>query len=126
MDDGRENIDIVPSIVSEEFWVAFAIICASTPILMRITKKFSTTGMVLGTTVGATKGTTTNGSFPMRSQASQGRSSPEKMVLRPDQVGYTISVNPMQDEVTSFHSNAGSQEGILREDRFEISSQRMH
>lgn len=127
MRNGSDNIDIVSTMVTEEFWAALALICASTPILMRVAKKFSTTGMVLGTTVASTYGGT-GGSYKMKSTQASRVPTPKQMILRPDQVGYTVhttSIPQIKDEAHSVNSTAGSQdgilrEGILREDRFEV------
>lgn len=48
---GRNNIDIVPTMVTEELWVALSLVSASKPVLMRVAKKFITSGVTFTTTI---------------------------------------------------------------------------
>lgn len=121
MRSGRTNVDIVPTMICEELWIALSLVSASIPVLLRIAKKFTTTGMVVGTTTVSRSTKTPVESVKMKS-VTTGETNPpsDKLVLRPDNGGTcTAAVFARTDEATSVNS-AESQVGILREDRFEV------
>lgn len=45
---GRPNIDMVPIMATEELWAALALVSASIPVIMRISKQFTTLGVAVG------------------------------------------------------------------------------
>lgn len=110
---GRNNIDIVPTMITEELWVALALVSASTPVLMRVAKKFTTSGMTLSTTM---------------AYGSKGSSSHQRRTgFRPDDVTNTSLVNThmlkSMNEGASIGSTAESHVGILRQVDFQVSSE---
>src|SRR5271155_331369 len=52
---GRDNIDIVSTVAMEELWVTLALVSASTPALMRLAKRFTTSGVTVGTTYASSR-----------------------------------------------------------------------
>jgi hypothetical protein len=113
MRSGRNNIDIVPTMITEELWVALALVSASTPVLMRVAKKFTGPGVTLNTT---------------RGYGSKSNSSKQKSTgFRPDDVTNTSHVDThmlkRMHEGASIGSNADSHIGILRQVDFQVSSE---
>jgi hypothetical protein len=113
MRSGRNNIDIVPTMITEELWIALALVSASTPVLMRVAKKFTTSGMMVSTT---------------RGYGSKSGSSHQKRTgFRPDDVTNTSHVDAhmlkSMHEGASIGSNADSHIGILRQVDFQVSSE---
>lgn len=110
---GRTNIDIVPTIITEELWVGIALVSASTPVLMRVAKRFTTSGVVL---------TTTNGYGSRETASNQKRTG-----FRPDDVTNTSHVDAQMlkgmNEGASVGSTAESHVGILRQVDFQVSSE---
>ena len=150
MESDRPNIGIVPTIIAEVLWAAIALASASVPVLMKVAKRFTTPGMLVGEEINmsarpsrsrtkstpnhsANSGTThshgTNTTTARR--WSNGRElSPATQLasLRPDveeDQAYTTSVLPGRRKSKSFNSSAESQVGILREVQFEVSSHRV-
>lgn len=113
MRKGRTNIDIVSTIVTEELWVALTLVCASTPVLMRVAKKFTTSGITLTTT--REYGSKQSGSNLKRTR------------FRPDDVTNTSQVDAhmlkSMNEGASIGSNAESQVGIIRHVDFQVLSE---
>lgn len=116
---GRVNIDIVPTMVTEELWVALALVSASTPVLMRVAKKFTTFGMTL----------TTSMAYGSRGEGNSKDSSTgrRRTGFRPDDVTNTSHVDAhmlkTMNEGASIGSTAESQIGILRQVDFQVSSE---
>ena len=113
---GRNNIDIVPTVITEELWVALALAAASTPVLMRVAKKFTTSGITLSTSM---------------AYGSKGSSSNQRRAgFRPDDVTNSSHVDThmmkTMNEGASIESRAESQVGILRQVDFQISSESKH
>jgi len=113
MRTGRNNIDIVPTIITEEFWIALALVSASTPVLMRVAKKFTAPGVTLNTA---------------RGYGSKSGSNKQKTTgFRPDDVTNTSHVDThmlkRMHEGASIGSNADSHTGILRQVDFQVSSE---
>lgn len=110
---GRPNIDIVPSIVMEELWLALALISSSTPVLMRVAKKFTTSGITISTTM----------QYGSRNTSSNHRGTG----FRPDDGMNTshIDAHVMKgmNEGASIGSTAESHIGILRQVEFQVSSE---
>jgi hypothetical protein len=110
---GRNNIDIVPTIITEELWVGLALVSASTPVLMRVAKKFTTSGMTLTTS--------------MAYGSKDSRSDRRRAGFRPDDVTNSSHVDTHMmkgmNEGASIGSNAESHIGILRQVDFEVSSE---
>jgi hypothetical protein len=113
---GRTNIDIVPTMITEELWAAFALVSASTPVLMRVAKKFTTSGMVLSTTMGY-------GGYGSKDSTSNHK----RAGFRPDDVTTTSHVDAhamkTMNEGASIGSTAESHVGILRQVDFHVSSE---
>jgi hypothetical protein len=111
---GRPNIDIVPTIVMEELWLALALVSASTPVLMRVAKKFTTSGITISTTM----------QYGSRNASNNHRGGTG---FRPDDVANTnhIDAHMMKgmNEGASIGSNAESHVGILRQVEFQVSSE---
>ncbi|KAF7511449.1 hypothetical protein GJ744_004638 [Endocarpon pusillum] len=110
---GRNNIDIVPTMITEELWVALALVLTSTPVLMRVAKKFTTSGITLSTS---------------KAYGSRESSSNQKKTgFRPDDVTNSSQVDTHRmrnlNEGASIESRAESQVGILRQVDFQISSE---
>ncbi len=111
--NGRTNIDIVPTMVSEELWAALALVSASTPVLMRVAKQFTTAGMEVATGLGyGSKDSTSN---------------QRRTGFRPDDVTNTSHVDTHMMKSTnggaSIGSTAESHVGILRQVDFQVSSE---
>lgn len=110
---GRNNIDIVPAMITEELWVALALVSASTPVLMRVAKKFTTSGVILSTSKG----------YGSRESSSNQR----RTGFRPDDVTNSSHCDTHMmrnlNEGASIESRAESQVGILRQVDFQISSE---
>ena len=133
MRHGRTNIDLVPTIVIEEFWVCLALVSASVPALMRIAKKFTTMGVHLGNSTVEQSSGRSRRTREYNSQVASMKMRPVpngsqngNMVLRPDHGVNTISIDAanMKGEGASIGSNAESHVGILRQVDFEVSSDR--
>jgi hypothetical protein len=111
--NGRSNIDIVPTMINEMLWVALALVSASTPVLMRVAKKFTTSGITLTTS--------------MAYASKESRGDPKRPGFRPDDVTNTsqIDTHMMKNmhEGASIGSNADSHIGILRQVDFQVSSE---
>jgi hypothetical protein len=131
---GRDNIGIVTTIAMEELWITLALISASTPTLMRVAKRFTTTGVVLGTTYGSSKsGSKTKELTHQLANFSKNRpvarasqiASPGDEILRPAQGLNTISIDAAKEtgEGASVGSTAESHVGILRQIDFDVSSE---
>ena len=110
---GRTNIDIVPTVVTEELWVALALVSASIPVLMRVAKKFTTCGIILSTTM----------QYGSRQTSSNHRGT----IFRPDDVTSTSHVDAHMmkgmNEGASIGSTTESHIGILRQVEFQVSSE---
>lgn len=141
---GRDIIDIVPTIVTEEIWVCTALILSSVPVLMRVTKKFTTLGVQIGEStiqqvstskskgnsgLFGSKGSGHHGlsSFKMKDIAAMSRSNPSGLnILRPEKddglniVQIDARVN---GEGASIGSVPESQIGILRQIDFDVHSE---
>ncbi|EON68126.1 hypothetical protein W97_07274 [Coniosporium apollinis CBS 100218] len=124
---GRPNIDIVPTLVGEELWVAFALVSASVPVLMRVANKFTTTGVALGATIMSRSRETPVESFKMKSTSSGKLNSLSgKIGLKSkDEPVCTTCVAARRGEAASIGSTAGSQVGILKEVQFDVLEQRV-
>jgi hypothetical protein len=129
MRHGRSNIDLVPTIVIEEFWLCLALFTASFPALMRIAKKFTTSGIHLGnTTLQQSRSRTEDISqlANMKMRVVPNGSQNGNMILPPVQGTNTVSVNASnaRADVESVGSKAESHVGILKRVDFEVSSNR--
>ena len=127
MNHGRTNIDIVTTIVIEEFWLCVALISASVPALMRIAKKFTTSGIHLGNTAlyqsGSRSGNISQlASMKMKSMANGSQDG--NSMLRSGQGVNTVCINAANAKAdgASIGSKAESHVGILRRVDFEVSS----
>lgn len=139
---GRTNIGIVPSIAMEQLWLTLALISASTPALMRIAKRFITSGVTLGTTYGSSRSRSASRSKEISHALasltkSRDRTEPQTSnvdgningnrggELRPDQGINTISIDAAKKrgEGASIGSTAESHVGILRKVDFDVSSE---
>jgi hypothetical protein len=113
--NGRTNIDVIPSIVTEELWVTLALVSASTPVLMRVAKKFTTSGIALGTTVASS------------SKSKEVSAHQRRTGFRPDNVTNSSHVDTQMmkgmGEGASIGSTAESHVGILRQVDFQVSSE---
>src|ERR1700735_4892080 len=81
------------TVAMEELWVTLALVSASTPALMRLAKRFTTSGVTLGTTQASSKsGSRTKefthklASFNNKNKVTTttSKTAPGDMVLRPD------------------------------------------
>ena len=142
MQSSRPNIGIVPTIVAEVLWAAVSLTSASAPVLMKVAKRFTTPGMLVGedislyarTSRSRTKKTpddsvTAHSRDAAIRRLSNGRelSPVTTMALQPDvpeDEAYATSILPGRRKSKSFNSLAESQVGILREVQFEVSSHR--
>jgi hypothetical protein len=139
---GRTNIGIVPSIAMEQLWLTLALVSASTPALMRIAKRFTTSGVTLGTTYGSSRSRSESRSKEISHALtnftkSRDRTQPRTSnidgngngnnggELRPDQGINTISIDAAKNrgEGASIGSTAESHVGILRKVDFDVSSE---
>lgn len=127
---GRDNIDIVPTVAMEELWVTLALVSASTPALMRLAKRFTTSGVTLGTTQASRSGSKTKefthklASFNKnKTSSTTSQIASSNMVLRPDEGFGTVVINATKaaGEGASIGSNAESHIGILRQVEFDVS-----
>lgn len=150
MKSDRPNIGIVPTIIAEVIWAAIALASASVPVLLKVAKRFTTPGMLVGEDISLsarpsrsrtkstpnhsnTSGTahshgTDTTSTKRWSNGRQLSPATKMMPLRPDveeDQAYTTSVLPGRRKSESFNSSAESQVGILREVQFEVSSHRV-
>jgi hypothetical protein len=129
---GRDNIDIVSTVAMEELWVTLSLVSASTPALMRLAKRFTTSGVTLGTTHASSRSGSRTKEFKHK-LASINKNKPTTttskieasgdMILRPDEGFGTVTVNATKaaDEGASIGSNAESHIGILRQVEFDVS-----
>lgn len=138
---GRDIIDIVPTIVTEEIWVCAALILSSVPVLMRVTKKFTTLGVQIadstihqGSTFKSRENTglfTSKGSGRQRLPSYKMNNVPERSGLdssnhrieRPDQDDGLNIVQidaRVKGEDVSVGSVSESQTGILRQIDFDV------
>ncbi len=127
MRHGRTNIDIVPTIVTEEFWLCAALVSASVPVLVRIAKKFTTSGIHLGnTTLHQSRSRTENISQLTSMKPRRGRNGSQdgNVILQSGHGVHTVSINAanMKGDGASIGSNAESHVGILRRVDFAVSS----
>lgn len=128
---GRNNIDIVPTVAMEELWVTLALVSASAPALMRLAKRFTTSGVTVGTTLASSRsGTRTKELTHKLASFNKNKVTPttskiasSNMVLRPDEGFGTVTINATKatGEGASIGSNAESQIGILRQVEFDVS-----
>jgi hypothetical protein len=129
---GRDNIDIVSTVVMEELWVTLALVSASTPALMRLAKWFTTSGVTVGTTYESSRSGSRTKAFTHK-LASFNKNKPTTttskieasgdMILRPDE-GFGIAIinaTKATGEGASIGSNAESHIGILRQVEFDVS-----
>lgn len=111
--NGRNNIDIVPTMINEILWVGLALVSASTPVLMRVAKKFTTSGAIFTMSTGY--------------GSKDSRGDPRRPGFRPDNVTNTSQVDThmmkSMHEGASIGSNADSHVGILRQVDFQVSSE---
>jgi hypothetical protein len=129
MRHGRTNIDMVPTIVIEEFWLCVALFTASFPAIMRIAKKFTTSGIHLGnTTLQQSRSRTGDfGHLASRNMRLVPNGSQNStMILPPVQGTNTVNINASNTraDVESVGSKAESHVGILKRVDFEVSSNR--
>jgi hypothetical protein len=135
---GRDNIGLVPTIAMEILWVTLALISASTPALMRIAKRFTTTGVTVRTVNDtsktgsrskdithqlATLNKTHASAKTSQIDPSENMDSSENPNFRPDQGFYSVSIDATKREAEggSIGSNAESHVGILKHLDFEVS-----
>lgn len=113
LQNGRTNIDIVPAIITEELWVGVALVSASTPVLMRVAKKFTTSGVTLTTS--------------MAYGSKDSRGDQRRTEFRPDDATNASQIDShmmkSMHEGASIESTAESQVGILRQVDFKVSSE---
>lgn len=114
-------IDIIPSIVTEDMWVAFALVSSSVPVLLRITKKFTTMGVTIITQTDSSNKTKHSQTLTIKMK---NVTAVNQMVLRPegDNGFNTIRVDAgkIKGEGTSIGSASESQVGILRQMDFDV------
>lgn len=110
--DGADNIGIVPTITMEMLWVASTLISASMPALVRIAKRFTTTGV----TVRRVNGTSKSGSRAKdithqltsfkqnpasakvsKIDLSENDDAPVNPNFRPEQGIYSVSINATKE-----------------------------
>jgi hypothetical protein len=134
---GRNNIDIVVTVAMEELWITLALVSASIPALMRLAKRFITSGVTVGTTYASSRGggasrtkefthklATSDKHTSSRFTATTSRVDPSgDIVLRPDEGFGTVNVEATKatGEGASISSNAESHIGILRQVEFDVS-----
>jgi len=123
MHHGRPNIDAVPTVITEQVWVALALIAASLPILLRIATKFTTSGLVLG---GLSRSSEPR-LLSLKMRDTSGGSSGSRVEKRirideiehravEDEVGHCWKHSQSPgDESASVGSRADSQKGILQQ-----------
>jgi len=122
------SIQIVPTMVSEELWAAFSIVSASIPLIMSDVRKFSTSGMSLGTASlnnSSNRSKTEEGKQPTPPSHDYELNEAEAdIALRPahDRGAYSSSV--LANGITRHISTSESKQGILRKVSFESSSRR--
>lgn len=107
---GRPNIDMVPIMVTEELWAALALVSASIPVVMRISKQFTTFGIALGAPVKERTGR----SFRLAPYESS--PSLPKDVMPSFVAGTIISDAPLANTANkdgSIHSTTGSHVAML-------------
>jgi hypothetical protein len=127
---GRPNIDIVPTMITEDLWVASALISASIPTLVRIGMKFTTTGVTVNTLRGGSK--TKDSSmqrYKLKRVVNEGAEK-VKMFMRPDRAFNLASIDAVARQANGTEgaslgggSAAESQVGILRQIGFRVSSE---
>jgi len=129
---GRDNIDIVVTVAMEELWVTLALVSASIPALMRLAKRFITSGVTVGTTYASSRGGSRTKEFThtlatsdknrLTATTSKIEASGD-MILRPDEGFGTVNIEATKatGEGTSISSNAESHIGILRQVEFDVS-----
>lgn len=114
----------------EELWVTLALVSASTPALMRLAKRFTTSGVTLGTTHASSGSRTKELTHKLASfnknkstTATSKIETSRDMVLRPDEGFGTVIINATKatGEGASIGSNAESHIGILRQVEFDVS-----
>jgi hypothetical protein len=116
----------------EELWVTLALISASIPALMRLAKRFTTSGVTLGTTYASsrsgsrTKELTRKLASINKTKSATMTSKIEPsgdMILRPDEGFGTVNIEATKaaGEGASIGSNAESHVGILRQVEFDVS-----
>jgi hypothetical protein len=132
---GRNNIDIVVTVAMEEIWITLAFVSASIPALMRLAKRFITSGVTVGTTYASSRG---GGGSRTKEFSSHKLATSDKnrfsattskvdasgdIVLRPDEGYGTVNVEATKaaGEGASISSNAESHIGILRQVEFDVS-----
>lgn len=143
MVNGRDNIDLVPVIAMEMLWVTLALVSASTPALMRIAKRFTTTGVTVRTVHSTSKSqsrtkeithqlasfsknrATTKAS---KADSSDNIESSGNHRFRPDQGVYSINIDATkrEGEGGSIGSTAESHIGILKQVDFQVSYEANH
>ncbi|ERF75028.1 hypothetical protein EPUS_08842 [Endocarpon pusillum Z07020] len=141
---GRDIIDIVPTIVTEEIWVCTALTLSSAPVLMRVTKKFTTLGVQIAESTiqqGSTSKSKENSglfawkggglqglsSFKMTDIAAMSGSDPSgQKIVRPekdDRLNIIQIDARVKGEGASTESVPESQIGILRQMDFDVHSE---
>jgi hypothetical protein len=131
---GRNNIDIVVTVAMEELWITLALVSASIPALMRLAKRFITSGVTVGTTYASSRGgggSRTKEFSHKLATSDKTRFTPTTsrvdpsgdIVLRPDEGFATVNVEATKatGEGASISSNAESHIGILRQVEFDVS-----
>ena|SRR2546423_4269615 len=129
---GRDNIDIVSTVAMEELWVTFALVSASIPTLMRIAKRFTTSGVTMGTTYASNRSGSRMKEFSHKlASFNQNKSTTATskveasgdMILRRDEGFSAVNINATKTrgEGVSIDSNAESHIGILRQVEFDVS-----
>lgn len=114
-------IDIVPSIVTEDMWVAIALVSSSVPVLLRITKKFTTMGVTITTQTDSSNKTKRSQTLTIKMK---NVAAVNQMVLRPEGGnGFNtirVDAGKIKGEGASIGSAAESQVGILRQVDFDV------
>jgi hypothetical protein len=141
--DGADNIGIVHTIAMEMPWVASTLISASMPALVRIAKRFATTGVTMRTVNGTSKSgsrakdiTHQLTSFKRNPASakvskidlSENDDASVNPNFRPGQGIYSVSIDATKREAegASISSNAESHIGILKQADFEVSYEANH
>jgi hypothetical protein len=136
--NGRDNIDLVPVIAMEMLWVTLSLVSASMPALMRIAKRFTTTGVTVRTMHSTSKSASRTkevthqlSNFSKnRTLARASKVDPSDNIessghhnFRPDQGIYSISIDAAKREAegASIGSTAESHVGILKQVDFQVS-----
>jgi hypothetical protein len=138
---GSSLVDIVPTVVIEEFWICSALILSAIPVIMRIARKFTTLGVSISTNTVANPSSQSSRSKPSSKSKSgamsrfnlremarmSGTDSTPRVAFRPEEDDglntIHVGAGQVKDEGASIGSAAESHIGILRQVKFQVSSE---